>query len=765
MPRLEPAGVRAAEPQDELTAASAAAARLLPRVLPETPAAVLLIDTPRNEVVYASPVAQQLAPDLALPFGLDAWATAAQLQDTDARALNGTASPLADLAAGRHPQGKIVSALRASDISLGRELLWVAGVPLADAPVLDQFSLLILLPLRDTEAIETAMAVAGSEAEIRDRAVLATGLSFTVADAVAQGQPLIWVNPAFTAATGYTFEDAVGKNCRFLQGRETDPQAHVLIRRALDAGSDLVFTLLNYKKDGTPFWNQLSINPIRDCTGAVTHFVGIQTDVTQSRAVELEREQALLAERTARRAAEQAQHAAEQATLEAVQARAEAERARAAAERAVSEAQVVRKRLSLLVEATTQLAATLDLDEALERLITLVVPLMADWIIIDIPGTVGLARRVIIRDSAGRTDITALLTDFVAAGVGSNTMTGEVAETGRAVLRTDITSELIASTYPVEMHEAVTALGMTAGMAVPLRARNRMLGVITLIADGSGRTFDTEDLSVAADLGRRAALTLDNARLYQIEHQNAETLQRSLLPDLPDVAGIATAARYLAGASSAEVGGDFYELLDLPDGSVGVAIGDVVGHDMAAAAAMGHLRGLLRACAWDTSESGADGGAPGTVVRRVDRLVQGLHVAPLATVFYGRLERPSQSSRRGTASWVMTYNNAGHPPPVIRRPDGTAYVVDTEPGMLLGVDGSSRETLRLDLPAGSTLFTYTDGLIERRGSDITEGLEWLRALIETAPTGATPEELVDLATRDLKGVDDDVAVLAVMILP
>ena len=138
------------------------------------------------------------------------------------------------------------------------------------------------------------------------------------------------------------------------------------------------------------------------------------------------------------------------------------------------------------------------------------------------------------------------------------------------------------------------------------------------------------------DLARRAALAMDNVRLYQQEHTVAETLQRSLLPEIPEIAGIRAAAHYVSASTAADVGGDFYDLLQLPDGSIGMVIGDVVGHDVAAAAAMGHLRGLIRACVWEAEDDD-----PSAVLTRVDRLVQGLHVAPMATLVYARAVPPA----------------------------------------------------------------------------------------------------------------------------
>jgi serine phosphatase RsbU (regulator of sigma subunit) len=307
----------------------------------------------------------------------------------------------------------------------------------------------------------------------------------------------------------------------------------------------------------------------------------------------------------------------------------------------------------------------------------------------------------------------------------------------------------------------VDALGLTSVMYVPLVARHRrILGTMTLVVGPSGRSFDEDDLYVAADLGRRAGITLDNARLYEHDHQVAETLQRSLLPDLPEVAGLRVAARYLPGDASVDVGGDFYEILPLPDGSVGVAVGDVVGHDLAAAAAMGHLRGLLRACAWDSAETGR--GDPAAVLDRVDRLVQGLDVVPLATLLYGRLQRPAGPGD----AWRFTYANAGHPAPLLRRPDGSIELVDVATGPLLGVvEHCARQSATTDVPPRSDLVIFTDGLIERRSESLDAGMGRLRQVLRVGD----PDDIERLADALVATAgeerSDDTAVIVIQTLP
>jgi serine phosphatase RsbU (regulator of sigma subunit) len=296
-------------------------------------------------------------------------------------------------------------------------------------------------------------------------------------------------------------------------------------------------------------------------------------------------------------------------------------------------------------------------------------------------------------------------------------------------------------------------LGSSSAVILPMVARRRTLGTVALVRDGDDRRFVPADVELAEDLARRAALALDNVRLYQQEHSVADTLQRSLLPDLPDIAGIESAAHYVSASTAADVGGDFYDLLELPDSTVGIVIGDVVGHDVAAAAAMGHLRGLIRACVWDAPDPD-----PGAVVTRVDRLVQGLKVASLATLIYVRATRPADEG----GAWRLQIGNAGHPPLLLRTPDGEVCAVDGVTGLLVGVDeGTHRETLTVDVPRGSTVLAYTDGLVERPGADLDEGIAELVARLAAAPVGASPRELCDAATGGRLDRRDDVALIAV----
>ncbi|CAN5534240.1 hypothetical protein BH11ACT8_BH11ACT8_01360 [soil metagenome] len=686
-------------------------------------AAVLLVDLATASVVHANPVARQLAPELRLPVGLDDWSDAAGLCDADGTALSVTARPLSLVVGSSPTSGDAVSAARQSELGPARDPLRVIALPMSGAPMLDDHALVVLLP-----APSAPFAVPGAGADharLRDRAVLATGLSFTVADALAPYLPLVWVNPAFTTTTGYSFEEVVGRNCRFLQGPGADPVEVGRMRDALERGEPVSVTLLNHRKDGPAFWNQIDISPIHDADGVLTHFVGIQTDVSGRVDADLARGRALEAERVAR-----------------------------------AEAEAAQTRLAFLVEAVNRLSGTLDVAECRSRLMDLVIPELADWVlvlhvdnrggIVEIDGA--------HRDPEGR-EVVEELARVLPAGLHRGSLEDLFLD-GRPVRRiSDLGSpESLAARRSylrdTTLIDYTARLGGRSAMYVALPGRRLVDDLMILVRSGDRPQFTDADLDVGMDLGRRVGLILDNARLYQVQANIAETLQRSLLPALPTIAGVTTAARYQASADEAEVGGDFFEILDLPDGSVGLAIGDVMGHDVLAAAAMGHLKGILRACAYDTSTS------PARVLDRVDRLVAGLGMPTIASVVYAHLVPDA-------GAWQLTWANAGHPPLVVRHADGRVGLLAADDRQCdlrrgVGLEDVGRRDHLERLEPGAMVIAYTDGLVERRDESLDAGLVRLVAVVGDGPDDV--DGMCDHLLRELGGAhEDDIAVLAVLL--
>jgi serine phosphatase RsbU (regulator of sigma subunit)/FixJ family two-component response regulator/anti-sigma regulatory factor (Ser/Thr protein kinase) len=284
-------------------------------------------------------------------------------------------------------------------------------------------------------------------------------------------------------------------------------------------------------------------------------------------------------------------------------------------------------------------------------------------------------------------------------------------------------------------------------LGVPLLADDRIIGVMH-VGTTERREFTAEDTVVLQLAADRAGRAIERARRFQQEHETAVTLQRSLLPDrLPDIPGLALAARYLPGAAGTEVGGDWYDVIPLADGRVGIAMGDVVGRGIPAASLMGQLRNGLRAYA-------IEGHSPAAVLERLDRLVQSLNPGRMATLLYLVLDSDGRNA---------TFANAGHLPPLVVEDD------DRKPRLLEGARGvplgvlpyATFDETGARLEPGSTLVLYTDGLVEERGISIEIRLEELQRV--AAPAFQGPNELCERLLEQMlpegPGVDD-VAVLA-----
>ena len=690
-------------------AAGPALVELLPRVLHDSPAAMLLVDLHRGEVTYANRQAILMAPDLGLPVKINDWSGVAGLRDPDGVPLSDTNSPLARIASGQPVAGESVTAARDSGVVRAGEPLWVTGFPLTNTPGLSERALIVFFRLADAAA--GGRAVEDVLSRLRDRAVLATDVSFTISDPALPDNPLVWVNPAFSRITGNRFDEVTGRNCRVLQGPATDRDTVLAIREALDKHESITVTLVNYRKDGKAFWNEVSVSPVFDGHGSLTNFVGVQADVTAR-----------------------------------VQAEAEREEAYRAAERAQS-------RLAVLAGVSAALSTTLDVGEALHRMAAELVPAFADWCAVDLAEPQAVRRVAVAHRDP--TKMAALRAVPPTAGVRT-TVVSTVLSAGQPQLFGEIDDARLAELAgPPERLALLREVGVTSGMVVPLRARSRVLGALSFGLADHDRRYGEEDLSMAVDIGRRAGLAIDNAHLYSKEHEVAVALQRSMLPRVPPVPGLEISAHYFAGSERADVGGDWYDVLPLPDGSVGIAVGDVMGHDLIAAAAMGQLRSVLRSYAWE-------GHRPSEVLERLDRLVQGLGMAQLATCVYGRL-LPVEGGG------LLRYANAGHLPPVVQSRTGEVEILDGGKSVLIGAPGGSSEGGRPDgtafIPRGATLILYTDGLVEDRETDVDSGVARLCALVAAHDPALGVSTLCDrLLDELLTGPrTDDAAVIAVQV--
>jgi hypothetical protein len=317
------------------------------------------------------------------------------------------------------------------------------------------------------------------------------------------------------------------------------------------------------------------------------------------------------------------------------------------------------------------------------------------------------------------------------------------------------TWEEAAAAYP-HLADDLAAMGFAASVNVPLTAAGTVLGVFGLAWTQERRLSDPEREVLLALAGFTAQTV---ARLASTAEQrsSAETLQRSLLTRLPDLGRLELHARYVPAMEGAQVGGDWYDAVVSPGGAATVVVGDVAGPDMRAAAAMGQIRGLLRAYVWDRDE------APSATVCRLDRAMSGLAVEGIASLLVARLEVDDPDAAAGRTGPVVRWTNAGHPPPIVLHPDGRTDLLATQPQMMVGVtERAARADHVVRLPAGATLLLYTDGLIEGRSRGLDDGIRDLRAALARCRDPST-DDLLDTVLAELVGdaPDDDCVLLAV----
>ncbi|MCH0540117.1 SpoIIE family protein phosphatase [Streptomyces sp. MUM 203J] len=295
-------------------------------------------------------------------------------------------------------------------------------------------------------------------------------------------------------------------------------------------------------------------------------------------------------------------------------------------------------------------------------------------------------------------------------------------------------------------------------LVVPMVAHDTVIGLVQFSRAKGSEPFGERDRALAVELAARAAVCIDNARLYRREHERALILQRSLLPPGdPEAAGLDIACRYLPGNAANEVGGDWFDVIELPGHRTALVVGDVMGRGLRAAVAMGELRTAVRTLAQLDLE-------PAEVLSHLDEIARGLGApSPRA-----RTKGPELSEvYLATCVYAVydavtrrcTFANAGHLPPVLVEPGEEALLLDVPPGMPLGVGGEPFEEVEVELPEGALLALYTDGLVESRDHPLDEGLEAFRRAL--ARSGRPLEDVCDhvLGTLDTRHGQDDIALL------
>jgi PAS domain S-box-containing protein len=507
-----------------------------------------------------------------------------------------------------------------------------------------------------------------------DRAVAASSNGIVITDPKLPDNPIVYANPAFEEISGFNAEEVRGRNCRFLQGAHRDQPALDELRKAIAEERECRVVLRNYRKDGTPFWNELYVSPVHDEEGNLTNFVSVQNDITQRRRVEEERDLLLVKEQLAR-----------------------------------AEAVEARRRLALLAAAGPSLSASLDYRETLEGITRLLVPELADWCLLDMVEDNGSVNQLAAAHAdEEKADLLRRLREHRQFGEGDPGSTAEVLRTGQSVLLPDLPDPTFyeRALGRGEHLDIVLRLEPRSLMCVPLLARGRTMGAITLVSSRPDRHYDREDLLLAEDLAYRCALAADNARLYRGRSEIARVLQRSLLPPhLPEIPGVEVGAEYLSVEETSEVGGDFYDLINTVEDGWVCAIGDVRGKGVEAASVTALARYTIRAVTLKNDR-------PSEILAALNEaMLRQLSEDRFCTAACVRLEPLD-----GSAGVGVDVSRAGHPPPLLVRPEGTVEEVGLS-GRALGVfPDAELGDASLRLMPGEALVLYTDGVTEARSS-------------------------------------------------
>nr|WP_248297763.1 SpoIIE family protein phosphatase [Streptomyces sp. S1D4-11] len=432
---------------------------------------------------------------------------------------------------------------------------------------------------------------------------------------------------------------------------------------------------------------------------------------------------------------------------------------------AAREAASARRNLALLNEAGARIGNSLDLETTARELLDVVVPGFCDL------ATVDLYQGLLAGDETPRAlaDGSAELRRVAFASAVSDApfIGGPAPVAVGAVHHYPFNSpcaDALRTARPQHVPAEDGGL-IQSTLAVPMVAHDTVVGLAQFSRTKGSEPFGDRDRALAVELAARAAVCIDNARLYRREHERALILQRSLLPPGdPEASGLDIACRYLPGNAATEVGGDWFDVIELPGHRTALVVGDVMGRGLRAAVAMGELRTAVRTLALLDLE-------PAEVLSALDEIARGLGTpgGVQQATRAARQPRDADLSEVYLATCVYavydsvtrrcTFANAGHLPPVLVEPGESALMLDVPPGMPLGVGGEPFEEVEVELPEGALLALYTDGLVESRDHPLDEGLQ---AFVGALTDPSRPlEDVCDhvLNTLDTHHGEDDIALL------
>jgi len=556
--------------------------------------------------------------------------------------------------------------------------------------------------------------------DVLDQALRELAVPIALLDGTDPHLPVVWVNRAFQASTGYDAVAARQHQRDALPPGARRPAAMRAVREAVREQRTVAQTLSLRRADGSVYPCRVQFSPVVAPDGTVTHWVAALQDLT-----------------------ERLTHEAAQAAL------VEAERRE-------------RRSLGIVAQVSDMLMDVDDRVTPLHEIAALLRHAIVGWasFYVNDGGLRAAEGMDASRPPSGKGQRHG--TTGLTVGPPDDGLTDRSPGPDAVQLLLDGVKD-----RPVELalhgdYPPASASRWLAGhvlthatidgpaLVFPVSGRRRVLGLLVVIPrTGHGLdALEQSDRTVLELTARRVGLVIDNARLYDREHRLAETLQRAMLPQQADVDGLDVWTYYAPNAENVQVGGDWYDVLQISPDVVGVVIGDVVGHDVEAAAAMGQLRSVVRSYAYDIT-------VPGPVLERVDQLVAGMRIPRSAGLVLSTLTRAE-------SRWRLEYSRAGHLP-VLHVRDGAVSALLDGGGPLIGFGGGGRTTERVDLRPGDVLVYYTDGLIERRDRGLREGIDALTAVVGAVTArdsaGIGEEILSKLADHP----EDDVAVVVVRV--
>ena len=539
------------------------------------------------------------------------------------------------------------------------------------------------------------------ETEARNAAILSAALDCIIT--MDHNGYVVEFNPAAERTFGYTREEAVGSTLAELIIPPDLRDAHQRgLRRYLKTGEgpvmDRRIEINGLRADGSEFPVELAITRIG--VGDAPLFTGFLRDISERKRAEEDLARLLESEQRAR---------------------GEAKRVERLEREARERAQLGQRRSEFLGQASALLDESLDYEETLEKVAQLTVPDIADWCAVDVVDYDGALKHVAMAHvDPSKVELGRRLQEEYPADPEADAGVPKVVRTGEPEIYPEIPATVLEDAAEDEEHrELLRTMGMKSVMIVPMAARDRALGAVTLVSSESGRRFGDDDLALAHELARRAANAVDNARLYRERSYIARTLQESLLPSkLPEIPGVELATRYRAAGQAFEVGGDFYDVFDCGRGTWAAVIGDVVGKGPEAATLTALARHTMRAVAMQED-------SPAAILRVLNQAILRQDDADrFCTVAYARVA----PSPRGTRVRVVS---GGHPLPLVVRHDGRVEATGVA-GTLIGCMPEPDLTeVELALAPGEAMLLYTDGVTEARTGDGGEmlDLEGLEAVL------------------------------------